>query len=194
MIQVATRVRSKFQDHPDVKLQVQELSEKFNSEWFDRKRRSILCLHEGTHLYFTRLCGFELELYGPSVSYDPDSEQFVSYDASVERLPDEIEMSADPVLVAKHFLAPAYVEEKLLDHRSWQQIWKMARDDLRNYNRWFCKRYRDKGDIGPNFPNIRELVHKDCRNPGFRRKVWDAAREFEERVFGLEASVQQRAA
>jgi len=34
--------------------------------------------------------------------------------------------------------------------------------------------------------DLRDSVYRDCRGPEFRRKLWDAAREFEMNVFGTE--------
>jgi hypothetical protein len=188
MIQIrTTHVPAELRDHPDFKRVAQYHEHWFNSHKFDRKQRTIISLHEGTHLVYAREIGFDPEPHGPSVDYDFDTETFRRLDSSVEGLPYEIKMSADPILVAKFYMAPVYVEEKLLSHRTREEIWEDARGDLKNYNNWFVQRHNLKGDVYPALVpfDLREAVYKDCRSPAFRKKLWDAAREFETRVFGM---------
>ena len=119
MIQVSIDVPPEFQNHPDANWNVQDLSEFLNSERFGRKERTAILLHEGTHMVYAREClrecgceWFELDLYGPSVKYDAFTENFRQCQASVEGLPFTIEMNADPLMVAKHFIGPVYTGQK----------------------------------------------------------------------------------
>jgi len=188
MINISTRnVPDTLLGHPDLKRQVDRHFSRFNSPWFDRAQRSIICLHEATHVVYARMLGFNPRLYGPSVDFDPDSEKFRRLDASVESLPYEIGMDADPVLIAKYHMGPAYVEAKLLSHRTWEEIWADAQGDLAICNKWAVERERVRGDyllsVAKTKTFLRDEVYRDCRSPAFRRKLWEAAREFEARVF-----------
>jgi hypothetical protein len=186
MIQInTTHVPMELRDHADYERISKDHEHWFNSPKFDIKQLTIICLHEATHLVYDRELGFEPKLYGPSVDYDSDAETFRRLDSAVQGLPYEIKMNADPLLVAKHYLGPAYVEEKLLNHRTREEIWEDAGGDLKNYNNWFAQRYQLKGDVHPlSSVDLRDAVYKDCRSPAFRRELWDVAREFERRVFG----------
>jgi hypothetical protein len=183
MIQVAIRVPTDLQNHPEVASLAEELSARFNSDWFDRKERTITCLHEGSHLVYKRMCGFEPRLFGPSIRYDEDTEILRQSDSAVESLPEEVLMTAEPMLIAKQYLAPMYVEEKLLAHRTFAEIWETAQIDLKNFTAWSVRRNRVKGDL-PATLDVRQSVNKDLRSPALRRKLWDAAWEFEARAFG----------
>ena len=75
----------------------------------------------------------------------------------------------------------------MLGHITEKQLWRMARADLRDLNDWFCRRSRLAGDVsGLTLDVIRDSVYKDLRSPAVRKKLWDAAWEFEARVFGPE--------
>lgn len=189
MIHIDTSsVQGELREHPDFELNVEYAWELFNSALFTPKAKAIICLHEATHLVYCRELGFEPELFGPAVIYDEDSERFRIVDSSVEQLPREIRMFADDVLlVAKHYLGPVFTEQRLINsHRTEKRIWADAKGDLRNFNNWAGERQRLFGDVmgHVSFEAIRDSVYKDCRKPAFRKKLWDAAREFEARVFG----------
>src|ERR1700692_327121 len=148
MIQISTRlVPLECQDDPRCKRAVAQSLSFFNSIKFYTKERAIICLHEATHLVYARELGFEPQLYGPSVDYDSDTEKFRRLDSSVEGLPYEIKMSADPVLIAKQCLGPVYVEEKLLSHRTKEEIWADSRGDLKIYNNWAVQRHQLRSDF-----------------------------------------------
>lgn len=188
MISIDTSsITAEMRDRPDFIWHVQNHSARFNSEQFDRKQRSIICLHEATHVIYCRELGFDPKVFGPRIIYDHFSECFRRLDSAVEQVPYEIRMSADPMLVAKQYFGPVYTEERLIDHRTMQEIRADAQGDLKNLNKWTCERQKLKGDVKPNVGGleaIRESVFKDCRSPKFRKKLWDAAHEFEARVFG----------
>jgi len=186
MIQISTTlVPLELQENPAFKSCVENHERCFNSSKFDTKLRTIICLHEATHLVYARELGFEPRLYGPSVDYDFDTEKFRRLDSSVQGLPYEIRMNADLVVVAKQFLAPVYVEEKLLSHRTQAEIWADALGDVKNYNNWLVQRLQIKGDVHPfSSFDLREATNRDLRSPAFRRRLWGAAREFSIKVFG----------
>ena len=155
-----------------------------NSPEFGEKR-IVVGIHEGTHIEYCRDVGHEPKLYGPKVRYDPFTEKFDTVYGSVELPPYETRMTAPPLAVAKFFIGPVYTEQQLLNHRTEKEIWHMARFDLKNLNEWVCERSREVGDArGLTLDKIRESVHEDCENPKFRKRIWNAAREFEVRVFG----------
>lgn len=187
MIQIDTSsVTGELRNHPDFIWIVQSSSDFFNSARFDKKERAIICLHEGTHLFYCRKLGFEPRLYGPSVIFDEVSVKFRRLDSAVQGLPHEIKMSAEPLLVAKQFMAPFYTEQKLISGRTIEQMWKDCLGDLRNFNDWATQRQRLLGDVKGivSMDEVRDSVFKDLRSPAFCRKIWDTAHEFEARVFG----------
>jgi hypothetical protein len=153
-----------------------------------------LCLHEAAHLVYSRACGHEPELYGPMIDYDSGRETLHLIDAAVEELPYEIRMNADPILVAKHYRGPLTVLEAL-GNMTREQARKEPMLDLRNLNNWFAERHRLRSDVqGITEKLVRDSVLRDLQCPDFCRKIWDAAREFEARVFGPEANVSREAA
>ena len=180
-----SKVQGELRNHPDFISRLLRTEIYFNSDSFSEKDRASLYLHEGAHLVYSRELGFEPELCGPSIDFDETFGVFRSLDGSTEGLPREIKMNADPLAVAKQLLGPAFVEEKLLNHYTPEHIWLTAKGDLKNFNNWYVERLRLKGDV-PLLKTeaIREAVYRDCRKPAFRWKLWDAAREFEARVFG----------
>jgi hypothetical protein len=143
-----------------------------------------LSLHEGAHLLYSRHCGFEPELYGPS------DEKIYRHGlgwkrqlGAVECPPPEISLTADVVLVGKLFLGPAYMEEKLRGEEWKKEIWEQARGDLAHYNHWVGMRHYIVGDIHRTLSDeIRGSVYEDCSCPAFRQRLILAAREYESRV------------
>src|SRR5262245_35635347 len=136
MIDIDTRlIPLELQNEPLVQQFVKESFDWFNDPHkFDRKERAGICLHEGTHLHYKRLCGFEPQLFGPGVAYDHRTNSLESYNGGVESLPEDIELAADSVLVAKSFLAPGFAERLLLEHgQSDQEIAKAMRKDTENF-------------------------------------------------------------
>jgi hypothetical protein len=163
---------------------LQKQSDFFNSDKFDQRTRAKVCLHEGTHLYYTRECGFEPRLFGPALEYNPRTKQLRETVGEVQFMPQSISMSFDPVLVAKSILAPRFVLEELTaPYRGYIEVLDEADEDL--YRRWFAMRSEIKGDVSTRLAvHARDAVYKDCRSPAIRRKLWASAREFEQRVFG----------
>jgi hypothetical protein len=179
------RVPTELQNHPQVQAHIRGIERYYNSDKFDRKQRTIASLHEGTHLFYMRACGFEPNVFGPGVGYDSSVKDFFLFDCSIQQLPYEIRMSAEPMLVAKCFLGPMYVEEKLLSHRIQEEIEYSSRFDLEQYNKWYDQRQQTNADVGDlTADKVRDAVLRDLRRPAFRKKLWDAAWEFEARVFG----------
>ena len=95
-------------------------------------------------------------------------------------------MTADPIRVAKTFLAPRFVLEKLtFPFVGYIEV--SDEGDEASFKTWFDRRFELKGDVYPELAaETREAVYKDCRSPAFRQKLWAAAREYERRVFGTE--------
>jgi hypothetical protein len=185
MIHIDTsKVPLEFRNDPGCQVAAAQSSAWFNSPDFDAKERAVLFLHEGCHLVYSRSIGFDPQLSGPGVRYDPDTETFSVVDSSLEGLSYEIKMNADPIQVAKVYIGPVHVEEKLLNHRSQREIWADSVRDIETFNKWFSERSQLKGDLHLTSEAIRDSIYRDCRSPAFRRKLWDAAREFETRVFG----------
>lgn len=185
MIDIAINVPDEMLDHPELQRQVLQLSSRFNSDEFDRKQRTLTCLHEGTHIHYSRLLGFEPKLYGPSVRYEPETKTFRMLEGAVEGLPEDIQMHGDPLMVAKSMRAPRWVEEQLFGDDSFKVDEYRHLGDLMNYNRWSTRRYFLMRNFDPKvLLKVRQSVLKDLRSPAFRRKLWDAAREYEMRVFG----------
>lgn len=189
------QVPTDMQNHPRVQVLARGIERYYNSEKFDRKQRTIASLHEGTHLFYTRACGFEPNVFGPGVGWDSNAKDFFLFDCSMQALPNEIRMTADPMLVAKCFLAPMYVEEKLLGHRTKEEIEYSSRFDLAQYNKWYDQRQKTKNDVSDlTADKVRESVFEELRSPEFQRKLWDTAHEFEARVFGPEVVAARQAA
>ncbi len=188
-----SRVPLELQDD-DFHSHIEQISSWFNSsKTFTTKEKAVICLHEGTHLLYTRMCGFEPKLRGPSIEYDPEAEWFNRSDGAVESPPFSIKMSADPVLMAKQYMGPVYIEERLLSHRTKEEIWASSSVgpgcDLELFNRWAAQRQELRGDYySALFPKgsfiLPDEIYKDCRSPEFRKKLWATAKEFESRVFG----------
>lgn len=192
IIQIDTEdVDGRLRERPEFMLAVKKASDFFNSTRFDRRMQTAACLHEGSHLHYTRACGFEPNLFGPAVEYDRQSNRFYPTFGSVEMLPYTISMTADVFAVAKTLIAPTFVEARFLAGDIEIGDWK----DLKNFRKWSVCRFDLMGDTYPELEaDIREAVYKDCRKPAFRRKLWDAAWEFESRVFGPEAIATREAA
>jgi hypothetical protein len=195
MIQIdVSDVPAEIRDGPEFIREYEAHFEKFNSSRFDKKERAIICLHEATHVVYCRELGFEPKFYGPAIWYDEILVKFRRVDACVEGLPYEIKMKAEPLLVAKQFMGPYYVEPKLIvSSRTENQIWHDAFGDLCNYCDWKARR-RKLGEVKLSFDAIRDSVYRDLRSPRFRKKLWDTAKEFEAQVFGPEAMTQEKAA
>lgn len=158
---------------------------------FDRKERAKYSLHEGTHLYYTRACGFEPELYGPGVRFDSDGELTMVWGA-VAQLSRELRMSCPVLAVAKTYLGPMFAEDKLVGLANGEQREWGSATDLDNFVKWRVRRQEIVGDIDPHdelIEQTRESVYKDCRSPEFRRNLWAAAWEFERRVYGFQHEV-----
>jgi len=77
-----------------------------------------------------------------------------------------------------------HIERQRTTQRMARTYLVAAKGDLKNFNSRYVERIRLKGDV-PLLKTevIREAIYRDCRKPAFRTKLWDAAREFEARVF-----------
>ena len=163
----------------------QKAVEFFNSSEFDRKARTLISLHEGTHLLYARELGFEPKLYGPGIRYARQTKVFHGIVGAVQALPDTISMTADPIMLAKQLLGPECAQEKLLGFKTTGVLGISSQGDIEDYEKWFVRRMIAKGDLYLELDiNARDAAYKDLGSPAFRRKLWDAAHEFEERVFG----------
>jgi len=110
-------------------------------------------------------------------------------------LPLVIEMNANPLTVAKYHIGPVYTGLKLLGNVTEKELWKIAETDLKNLNTWHGQRSRLVGDVSwMTLDVIRDSLYRDCRSPAFRKKLWDAAHEFEHRIFQPEAIAMREAA
>lgn len=191
MIQIDTsEISAEMRDNPEFVREFEAAFKFFNSERFDEQARTLLCLHEATHVVYARELGFEPRMYGPEIICDKGT--FHRIDASVDGLPHELKMTAEPLAVAKSIIGPVYTVP-ILTTETEESMWKKCLSDRKCLVRWDCKRQlRDEKEI--TFEMIRESVHNDCRSPAFRRKLWDAAHEFEARVFGRETIPSRKAA
>jgi hypothetical protein len=161
------------------------------SEWIcsTNLQHVMLCIHEGTHLLYARMCGYEPEVYGPSdKTFYRKGVGWRRTLGSVDGPPPEIFLTADVLIIGKFFLGPAYIEEKLLGEDHWKEIWNRARGDFEKYRNW---RRQFVGDMldAEGLPllscaKIRKAVYKDFSEPTFRQRLILAAREYERRVFG----------
>ena len=184
-VQIELQMPIEWQRDPVIAEAFKEYIDQESSRYDSPKERAITCLHEGTHVYYMRECGFEPTFYGPRMFWEAEKSQFTRYRASVETLPVEIQMSADPLLVTKSYIGPIFVEEKMLAHRHADEILRGAQRDIDNFYDWFCRRHQKKKDVHPKiFEDAREAVYKECRKPVFREKLWSVAHEFELKVFG----------
>jgi hypothetical protein len=153
----------------------------------------ILCLHEGTHLLYSRAVNFEPKLYGPS------EEEFYIHRigwrrklGAVERPSLGILLTADILLIGKYYLGPAYIEERLLGEDNWKEIWDGARFDHAGYHDWLRQRSYIVGDThdaqGENLVSpakIRKSVYADFSKPEFRQRLLTASRDYESFLKGL---------
>jgi hypothetical protein len=101
-------------------------------------------------LHYERLCGYEPKLFGPELKYDRKAGEFGHVVGAVQGLPDRINMTADPIIVAKIFLAPAFAQGNLLEFKSNGHFEVGDEYDIENFNNWCARRAQLKKDIDPN--------------------------------------------
>src|ERR1700733_4573446 len=88
-------------------------------------RHVTTCLHEGIHLAYAEIAGWEPEVYGPS----KDAR------GSIDDLPYAIKMTAG-IVVAKFYLAPSFIEEMIFGESNWKEIHNTTRTDFELYRDW----------------------------------------------------------
>jgi len=177
-------------DRADFKTEVEKATNFFNSAKFDEKARASVVFHEGCHLFYTREAavpfgGFEPRIYGPAVEYSKARDEFYPSVGAVQCLPKEIRMKADPIAVAKSFLGPLFVMKKL--HISDSEHLLVSPDnDVENFELWCKERFpNDSLEFRVSlWIQVEDSIDNDLKNQVFVKKIWDAAKEFEQRVFG----------
>jgi len=169
-------VTSAMKSHPDLDFHIQRMRDQL-------LEIGPLCLHEATHLVYARSLSFEAELYGPMIDLDVETQIIHVRLAAVQALANEILWAGDPLAVAKQIVGPTFVREKFF--KDWGSEVPFDGMDWRNFDKWFDLRQRKRGDLGGlTHDAIRESVFADCGGSEFRKMLWDAAGEFEARVFG----------
>jgi len=158
------------------------------AEWFCATdfQPILLCIHEGTHLFFARECGYEPQVYGPSdESFYRKGVGWRRLLGSVDCPPPEILLTADILSIGKFHFGPAYIEERMFGEDRWKEVWDRATGDFENYHNWRRNYWRriDR-DVSP--ANNRKAVYSDFDRAEFRERLMSAAREYETRVFGTQ--------
>ena len=173
---------------PRFKEEVEKASKFFNSPKFDHRARTAVALHEGTHLFFTREAaapfgGFEPRVYGPAVEYSKTRDEFYPSVGAVQSLPKSIRLKADPIAVAKTFLAPNFVMKLLKFDYSF-----VSEDgDIENFELWCAERFPEWRfeDRVRLWIQTEDSINRDLEDKDVEMNIWRAAWEFEQRVFGF---------
>jgi len=183
-----TSVKQKeLRERPEFKLEVDKATKFFNSPKFDHRARTAVALHEGTHLFFTREAaapfgGFEPRVYGPAVEYSKTRDEFYPSVGAVQSLPKSIRLKADPIAVAKTFLAPNFVMKLLKFDYSF-----VSEDgDIENFELWCAERFpNDSFEFRVSlWIQTEDSINRDLGNKDVEMNIWRAAYEYEHRVFG----------
>lgn len=143
---------------------------------------NAMALHEAIHLLYLRKIGFELQLYGPRVIYNANTEELLCRFAMVELPPDDALLNANPIAGAKAYIGPNVILKKLTAVQV-DRINEWTETDIAKCRRW----WKRKGQSEDTFDTFLELVEHDIVNelqdPGFRAQLEQTAREFQAKVF-----------
>jgi hypothetical protein len=137
----------------------------------------MLCAHEGCHLLFARIAGYEPEVYGPRRTGRTRTL------GSVDSPPPELLFN--PV-IAKFYLGPSMIEDIIFGENHWEQIGDEAQGDFEKFRNW---KYRIGNPIDQygeevfSVRAVRKSVYADFARAEFRILLINAAREYERRVF-----------
>jgi hypothetical protein len=147
----------------------------------DNLKQLYTNIHEAAHMVYHRAVGNDPEVYGP---HTDGKWKFLG---AVEALPEHIRLNYPPVLVAKCFLGPRYIEILLRGEQSLYACLRGARRDLEIYNDWCWMRQRLRNDLPDNLKDqVHRAVRRDFNDPAFQRRLWETALEYERRTSGSE--------
>jgi hypothetical protein len=138
-------------------------------------------IHEAAHVIYHRDLGDDPQVRGAHWRIIDGKREWVL--GSVECLPAHIQMNAHPVLVAKTFLGPRYIEVLLRGKESQDECWFASRRDFGLYSDWYRIRQTLRADLPSDLKEeVQRAIRRDFNDPVFQRRLWKTALEYEARI------------
>jgi hypothetical protein len=147
-------------------VETQHLISKFVLEAAEEMPKT--CRHEAVHILYSKRLGFDPELLGPALLRREGKFWFRL--AAVEFLPEQMQMEADPVAVAKTFLGPICLGLNQTD------------TDIANFVNWYARRFpsQTKTDEKYFLTRVMESVRADAKQSNFQTELQSITAEVRE--------------